>query len=224
MKTSYQAYMRDIRPSREFCIALEGKMRYALYASKRQRNLRYAFMAATATIMILIALSIILSRPDTEDQVIQSMPILAESGKEAGNDGPALFPDETTQPIPQETEAPDHAAEGSIWIDTSAEALREAEKSAAIQMLKADYSADRVYGGVDAVIHFSANGKDYALYHALDSYSGCFVLSTAGIEPYPYSNFGGEEDDEAMVYYEAEDAAREAYWTFIQSTVHSDGS
>ncbi len=130
--------------------------------------------------------------------------------------------DESAQSTPKETEALYNAPKGSIWIDTSAEALREAEESAAIQTLKADYSADRVYGGVDAVIHFSANGKDYALYHALDNYSGCFVLSTVGIESYPYNNFGGADDDEAMAFYEAEDAAREAYLSSVQSEVHSN--
>ena len=110
-----------------------------------------------------------------------------------------------------------YAIADSIWIDTRSEALREAERSVAIQMLKADYSADRVYGGVDAVIHFSANCKDYTLYHALDNYSGCFVLSTVGIEPYPYTSFGGEDDNGAKEYFEAEDAAREAYLALKRS-------
>ncbi|MBQ8962301.1 MAG: hypothetical protein IJ089_00690 [Clostridia bacterium] len=105
-----------------------------------------------------------------------------------------------------------YALADSIWIDTSAEALREAERSIAIQMLKADYSADRIYGGVDAVIHFSASGKDYVLYHALDNYSGCFVLSTFGTEPYPYNTFGGEENAEATAFHKAEDAAKDAYF------------
>ena len=224
MKSSYQAYIRDIRPSKEFCIILEAKMKRSLYVSKRQRNPRSAFISVTAAIMIIIALSVIITRPKTEDNVIQSMPILAERSKEEGNDGAALLPDETTHPIPEETKAPDNTTEDSIWIDTSVEALREAEESAAIQMLKADYSADRVYGGVEAVIHFSANGKDYALYHALDNYSGSFVLSTGGIEPYPYNTFGGEDDDEAKEYFEEENSAREAYFAFIQSTSPSDDS
>ena len=105
----------------------------------------------------------------------------------------------------------------SIWIDTDAEALREAEQSVAIQMVKADYSPERSYIGVDAVIHFSANEKDYALYHVVDTFSGCFTLSTAGIEPYPYTLFGGEENPEAENYFEAEDAAKEAYFTMMQT-------
>ena len=104
-------------------------------------------------------------------------------------------------------------AEG-IWIDTDAEALREAGESAAIQMVKADYSPERSYIGVDAVIHFSANDVDYALYHIVDTFGGLFTLSTAGIEPYPYGLFGGETDPEAEAYFAAEDAARDAYFAW----------
>ncbi|MBQ8962302.1 MAG: hypothetical protein IJ089_00695 [Clostridia bacterium] len=224
MKASYQAFMRDIRPSKEFCITLEGKMNRALYTSEHQRNPRYAFMAVTAAIMMIVALCVIITRPITEDNVMQSMPITAESSMEEGNDGATLLPDETTKPSPEETNAPHNTSEGSIWIDTSAEALSEAEDSVAVQMVKADFSADRIYGGVDAAIHFSANGKDYVLYHALDNYSGFFVLSTLGIEPYPYNTFGGEDNAEAAEYFEAANAAREAYFAFIQSAIPPDDS
>ena len=90
-----------------------------------------------------------------------------------------------------------NAMADDIWIDTSAEALRDAGNSVAVQMSIDDYSEDRRYIGVDAVIHFSANNKEYELYHVLDTMQGCFVLSTLGIELYPYSLFGGEEDAEA---------------------------
>ena len=100
-----------------------------------------------------------------------------------------------------------------IWIDTSPEALLKAEESTAIQMLKEDYSSERSYIGVDAVIHFSANGVDYELYHVVDTYSGCFTLSMIGDPLYhPYSLFGGEADPEAEAYFEAEDAAKDAYF------------
>ena len=121
MKTSYQAYIREIRPSKEFCITLEGKMKQALYASKRRYNPRYAFIAVTAAIMLIAALSAIITRPNTVDHVRQSMPVAAESSKDEGIDGTALLPGETTQPPAEETEAPDNTSEGSIWIDTRAE-------------------------------------------------------------------------------------------------------
>ena len=100
----------------------------------------------------------------------------------------------------------------NIWIDTDTEALKDAEGSIAIQMLKKDYNADRSYIGVDAVIHFSANDKNYELYHVLDTGSGCFILSTFGTEPYPDNTFGGEENAEAMAFKEAENAAKDAYF------------
>ena len=112
----------------------------------------------------------------------------------------------------------------NIWIDTTAESLREAEDSIAIQGIKEDYSADRSYIGVDAVIHFTANGKEYELYHVLDTGSGCFALSTTGIEPFPYNSFGGEENAEAEAFFEAEDAAMEAYFAWMSSEEAVDDS
>ena len=117
-----------------------------------------------------------------------------------------------------------NAMADDIWIDTSAEALRDAGNSVAVQMSIDDYSEDRRYIGVDAVIHFSANNKEYELYHVLDTMQGCFVLSTLGIELYPYSLFGGEEDAEASAYFDAEQAAKNAYFDFVNSQASGSDS
>ena len=216
MRTTYQAYMREIIPSEEFCSTLEGKMKRVLYASKQRRTPRYVAAAIAAIMLFGASIAVIMNRPGTEDNVIQFAPVMGENSADDGVDAAAFTADEITEPVASNSDETGVVSAKGIWIDTSEKALHDAENSIAIQMLKEDYSADCSYIRVDAVIHFSANNKDYELYHVLDTGSGAFTLSTTGIEPYPYNTFGGEENAEAEAFFEAEDAAKDAYFVYMR--------
>lgn len=216
MRTTYQAYMREVTPSEEFCFALEGRMKRALYAPKQRRTSRYVAAAIAVIVLFAAGMAVIMNRPGTEDNAARFAPVAGENSADDGVDAAAFTADEMTEPAASNSDGTGAVPAKGIWIDTSEKALRDAENSIAVQMLKEDYSADRSYIGVDAVIHFSANNRDYELYHVLDTGSGAFTLSTNGIEPYPYNTFGGEENAEAEAFFEAEDAAKDAYFVYMR--------
>lgn len=77
MKPSYRAYMREIQPSEEFRLALEGKMKRALSGTKRRIHPLFAGAAAVAILMIVVGLVVLLNRPAQEDTVVHSAPVAA---------------------------------------------------------------------------------------------------------------------------------------------------
>lgn len=80
MKPSYQAYMRKIQPSEEFCLTLERKMKRALSGTKRRFNPFYAGVAAVVVLMIVVGVVVIMNRPAPEDNIVRTVPVVAEGG------------------------------------------------------------------------------------------------------------------------------------------------
>ncbi len=224
MRNTYQAFMHEIKPSEKFCVTLERDMKRALYDSKHRNNHHFEVIAVVTVLIMFAVCYPLLKRPDIEDHIMQPKLVVAENVLEASNNDVSLLPAETAKKTPAEAFETENDSNGDVWIDTSTEALLEAEDSIAIQMLKEDYSDERSYICVNAVIHFTANQKDYELYHVLDTGGGAFTLSTTGVEPYPYVIFGGEDSAEAREYFEAENRAKRAYFSFYESTASIDDS